>query len=148
MKTYQPKHKDIRRNWHLIDANGQILGRMASGIAGLLMGKQKVNYSTHMDMGDNVVLINASGVEVTGKKAEQKIYYSHSGFPGGLKEVKYKKLLKENPEEIVRQAVNGMLPVNRLRKKRMTRLKIFAGSEHKYEKALKNSVKKEKKEDK
>jgi len=144
MKTYQPKHKDIRRNWHLMDAKGQTLGRFASEIARLLIGKHKVDYSAHMDMGDNVVVINAKDIEVTGKKSEQKVYYSHSGFPGGLKEIKYKKLLKEDPTRIIKMAVNGMLPVNRLRKKRMTRLKVFAGSEHKYEKALKNAAKKEK----
>ena len=143
-KTYQPKHKDIRRNWHLFDAKGRVLGRLASEVSKLLTGKHKVNYSTHMDMGDSVVVINAKDIEVTGKKKDKKIYYKHSGFPGGLKEVAYLKLLKENPEEIIRKAVHGMLPTNRLRKKRMTRLKVFAGSEHTHKSKLEKKESKKK----
>ncbi|MFC1649283.1 50S ribosomal protein L13 [Patescibacteria group bacterium] len=133
MKTYQPKHKDIKRDWQLVDAKDQVLGRMASGIAKLLMGKHKVNYSRHMDMGDNVVIINASEVVLTGKKADDKVYFSHSGYPGGFKKVSYKKMMSESPEKVVRHAVAGMLPKNRTQKKRLTRLKVFAGSSHKYQ---------------
>ncbi len=132
MKTYQPKQKDIKRKWHLIDAKGKVLGRTASGIAQLLMGKHRPDYSDHMDMGDYVVVTNAKEVKLTGRKMDQKVYYKHSGYPGGLKEVKVKKLLKEQPEKVIEKAVYGMLPTNRIRRKRMRRLRIFAGKEHKY----------------
>ena len=132
MKTQQPKQKEIKRNWHLIDIKGKVLGRMASEIAQLLMGKHKVNYASHIDMGDYVVVVNVKEVELTGKKMDQKVYYKHSGYPGGLKEVKVKKLLKEQPEKVIEKAVYGMLPTNRLRQKRMRRLKAFAGKEHIY----------------
>lgn len=138
MKTYQPKQKEIERNWHLIDIKGKVLGRMASEIAQLLMGKHKTNYASHIDMGDYVVVLNAKEVELTGKKMDQKVYYKHSGYPGGLKEVKVKKLLKEQPEKVIEKAVYGMLPTNRLRQKRMRRLKVFAESEHKYGDKFKN----------
>ncbi len=138
MKTYQPKQKEIERNWHLIDVKGKVLGRMASEIAQLLIGKHKTNYASHIDMGDYVVVLNAKEVELTGKKMDQKVYYKHSGYPGGLKEVKVKKLLKEQPEKVIEKAVYGMLPTNRLRKKRMRRLKVFAESEHKYGDKFKN----------
>lgn len=137
MKTYQPKQKEIERNWHLIDIKGKVLGRMASEIAQLLMGKHKTNYASHIDMGDYVVVLNAKEVELTGKKMDQKVYYKHSGYPGGLKEVKVKKLLKEQPEKVIEKAVYGMLPTNRIRRKRMRRLRIFAGKEHKYKEKFK-----------
>ena len=111
---------------------------MASEIAQLLMGKHKTNYASHIDMGDYVVVLNAKEVELTGKKMDQKVYYKHSGYPGGLKEVKVKKLLKEQPEKVIEKAVYGMLPTNRLRQKRMRRLKVFAESEHKYGDKFKN----------
>lgn len=133
MKTYQPKKKEVIREWHLVDAKGKILGRMTTQIAKYLMGKHKVNYSDHMDMGDYVVVINASKVEVTGRKAKQKIYRGHSGYPGGLREVKYSKYMEEAPEKIIMHAVYGMLPKNRLHKKRMARLKIFSEDKHVYE---------------
>ena len=138
MKTYQPKQKDIKRNWHLIDAKGEVLGRTASKIAQLLMGKHRPDYSDHMDMGDYVVVTNAKEVRLTGRKMDQKVYYKHSGYPGGLKEVKVKKLLKEQPEKVIEKAVYGMLPTNRIRRKRMRRLIIFAGKEHKYKDKFKN----------
>lgn len=141
MKTYQPKHKDIKRDWHLIDAKGRFLGRMATEIATLLMGKHKPKFSKHMDMGDNVVVVNAGKVVVTGKKEKQKIYYKHSGYPGGFKEVKYEKLIKEQPEKVIIQAVRGMLPKNRLHGKRMRRLKISADSYNPYESQFKNQKK-------
>lgn len=132
MKTYQLRHKDVKRDWHLVDARGQILGRMASGIVKLLMGKHKVTYTPHLDMGDYVVVKNAEKIEVTGKKEKQKVYYRHSGYPGGFKEIAYAKLKKEQPEKLVEFAVKRMLPGNRLKDKRMRRLKVIAGEEHPY----------------
>src|SRR3989339_949481 len=100
-KTYQPKEKEIKRNWHLIDAKDQILGRLSTNIATLLMGKQKANYSTHMDSGDNVVIINCEKVKLTGRKKEQKVYRGHSGYPGGFKEVSFEKMFKEHPNRVI-----------------------------------------------
>ena len=132
MKTYQPKGKDIKRNWHLLDAKGKVLGRLATEIAIYLMGKHKENYANHLDLGDYVVVINASKVEVTGRKRQQKKYISHSGYPGGLKEVSFMKLITEQPEKVIEHAVAGMLPENRLKQKRMVRLKVFANENHPY----------------
>ena len=133
MKTYQPTSKEVKRDWHLIDAKGEILGRFSSHIASLLMGKRKSVYSTHMDMGDFVVVVNAEKVKVTGKKALQKVYRGHSGYPGGFKEVSYEKMLHEHPQRIIEHAVFGMLPDNKLRKNRMTRLKVIVGDKNPYE---------------
>lgn len=132
MKTYQPKAKDIKRNWHLMDAKSKVLGRFASEVAILLMGKQKSNYSTHMDSGDNVVVINAEQIILTGKKKEQKVYRGHSGYPGGFKEISFEKLSKEHLERVLQYAISGMLPDNRLKAKRMARLHIVRGEKHKY----------------
>ena len=131
-KTYQPKRKDIDRKWHLMDAKGQVLGRFASNIAQILIGKHKPAYSPHLDMGDCVVVVNAKEIEVTGRKANQKVYYKHSGFPGGFSETSYKKLLKDNPEKIIEKAVGGMLPRNRLHSPRLRRMKVYAGDKHPY----------------
>lgn len=130
MKTYQPKEKEIKRAWHLKDANGAILGRLATEIARLLVGKGKVSYSSHLDSGDYVVVLNAEKVVLTGKKPLQKVYRSHSGFPGGFKEVKFSKLIEENPERVIEHAVAGMLPDNRLKKARLARLKVVKGGEN------------------
>lgn len=132
MKTYHTKGKKIEREWHLVDADGAILGRLASKISGYLMGKHKATYSPHLDMGDWVVVVNASKVKVSGNKEKQKVYYRHSGYPGGFKEIAYAKLKKENPNRIIELAVKGMLPGNRLKDKRMRRLKIFEGVNHPY----------------
>lgn len=132
-KTYQPKAKEIERKWHLIDAKGKVLGRLASDVAMLLMGKQKATYSTHMDSGDNVVVINAEKIVTTGRKAEQKVYRSHSGYPGGFKEVSFSKMSKEHPNRIVEFAIAGMLPDNRLKSDRMARLHVTKGDKHKFE---------------
>lgn len=137
MKTYQPKESEIKRSWKLVDANGKILGRLATEIATYLIGKNKVSYSAHMDSGDYVVVINAGNIKVTGKKESQKVYRSHSGYPGGLKEVKYMKMHKENPERVILIAVSGMLPDNRLKSKRLARLKIFSEDKHPYEDRIK-----------
>jgi large subunit ribosomal protein L13 len=132
MKTYQPKKKEVKRNWHLVDVKGEILGRISTEIVKLLMGKHKVNYSNHMDMGDYVVVTNASKVKLTGRKPKQKVYKKHSGYPGGFKEVKFEKLIKEQPEKVIQLAVKRMLPDNRLRRDRMTRLRVFSGEDHKH----------------
>ena len=132
MKTFQPSSKDIKRNWHLVDAKGKVLGRISTHIAKLLMGKQKSTYTDHLDMGDYVVVTNASQIEISGNKANYKSYKSHSGYPGGFKEVSYAKMMKEAPEKIIVHAVSGMLPDNRLKAKRLIRLKVFRGGEHPY----------------
>jgi large subunit ribosomal protein L13 len=138
MKTQQPKAKDIKRNWHLIDAKDKILGRLASKVVKFLMGKHKVNYAPQMDMGDFVVIVNAQDVKVTGKKEKQKLYYRHSGFPGGFKQIAFSRLRKEQPQKIIELAVKRMLPDNRLRKKRLARLKVFAKENHPYQDKFKH----------
>ncbi|OGM78800.1 50S ribosomal protein L13 [Candidatus Woesebacteria bacterium RIFOXYA1_FULL_48_16] len=130
MKTYQPKASEVKRSWHLIDADGVILGRMATEVARLLTGKNKPSFSRHMDMGDYVVVVNAEKVKLSGKKTKQKVYRSHSGYPGGFKEVTFAQMKKEHPERIVGHAVAGMLPDNRLKKDRMARLKVVVGGEN------------------
>lgn len=130
MKTYQPKGKEVKREWHTVDAKDEVLGRISTKIASFLMGKGKVNFSRHMDSGDNVVVINSEKVVVTGKKASQKTYKSHSGYPGGFKERKFEKVLKEHPERILEHAVSGMLPDNRLKADRMKRLRIIVGDKN------------------
>lgn len=132
MKTYQPKHKDIRREWNLVDAKDKILGRMSTRVAHLLMGKSKAKYSRHMDMGDYVVVINAEKIVITGNKATQKLYYRHSGYPGGFKKILFEKLFEKSPEKVIAHAVSGMLPKNKLQKERMKRLRIVSGSENPY----------------
>ena len=138
-KTYQPKESEVTRNWHFIDAKGKILGRMSTDIARFLMGKHKKTYSAHMDSGDYVVVVHAEGVALTGNKMSQKVYRSHSGYPGGFKEIKIEKLLKERPARVIEHAVSGMLPDNRLKDKRMKRLKIFEGEKHPYADKLKKA---------
>ncbi|MCD6600310.1 MAG: 50S ribosomal protein L13 [Dehalococcoidia bacterium] len=130
MKTYSPKAKEIRREWHIIDASEKTLGRLASQVARLLMGKHKSMYSTNIDTGDYVVIINAAKIKVSGKKAEQKTYYRHSGYPGGLKSLTLKELRSKHPTRVVEYAVKGMVPHNRLGRAMLKKLKIYAGSEH------------------
>lgn len=132
MKTYQPKQADVKREWHLKDAKGEILGRISSEVAKLLMGKHKVTFSRHMDSGDNVVVINSEKFSLTGKKANQKVYRSHSGYPGGFKERKFNDVMENHPERILKNAISGMLPDNHLKAKRLARLKIVIGSENPY----------------
>ena len=120
----------IERRWHLIDVKDQVLGRVSTKIALLLSGKDKVEYVPHLDLGDHVVVINAAEVAVTGKKEKQKIYYRHSGYPGGLRSETLGELRERRPEEIIRRAVKGMLPKNKLQKPMLKRLHIFAGEEH------------------
>lgn len=137
MRTFQPKGKEIERNWHLIDAKDQILGRVATKIATFLVGKNKSTYSAQTDSGDFVVVLNAEKVKVTGKKAEQKVYRSHSGYPKGFKEVSFAKMSRENPERIIEHAVRGMVPDNRLKAQRMARLKVLVGDKNLFENKFK-----------
>ena len=130
MKTFMLKKEEVKRNWYLVDASGKTLGRLASKIAVLLMGKHKKDYTPHVDNGDFVVVINAEKIHVTGKKLEKKIYYKHTGYMGHLKETPLKDMLAKKPEDVIRLAVRGMLPKNRLRDRRMKRLKVYAGPEH------------------
>ncbi len=130
MKTYIPKLAEIERKWCLVDAEGKILGRLASRLAQILSGKDKPIYTPHMDVGDFVVVINAEKVKVTGGKEKKKIYYRHTGYPGGLKERTYEKLLSLRPEDIIRKAVRGMIPKNKLGRQMFKKLKVYAGSEH------------------
>ncbi len=130
MKTYIPKESGIERKWYLIDAEGKILGRLASKIAQILSGKDKPIYTPHLDVGDFVVVINAEKVKVTGGKEEKKIYYSHSGYPGGLRERTYQEQLNKKPQDIIRKAVRGMLPKSKLGRQMFKKLKVYVGSEH------------------
>lgn len=130
MRTYVPKETDIKKNWYLVDAEGMILGRLASKIAQILSGKNKPIYTPYLDVGDFVVVINAEKVKVTGKKEEKKVYYHYSGYPGGMKEIVYQKLLEKKPTMIIQKAVRGMLPKNKLGRRMLKRLKIYAGRKH------------------
>jgi large subunit ribosomal protein L13 len=130
MGTYSAKQEDIKRNWHVVDANGKTLGRLATAVASVLKGKTKPIYTTHVDTGDFVIVVNADKVHLTGKKLDKKTYYSHSGYPGGLKSVTAGKLMKTNPEEVIKMAVEGMLPKTRLGKQMLTKLKVYAGEQH------------------
>jgi large subunit ribosomal protein L13 len=133
MKSYIARPHTVERKWHLIDADGQTLGRLATEIARLLRGKNKPQYTPHIDTGDFVVVVNAEKVVVTGKKAEQKVYYRHTGYPGGLKETSYEAMLERKPTEILRKAVRGMMPKTRLGRQQLKKLKIYAGPEHPHE---------------
>jgi len=137
LSTKPVREKDIKRGWHLVDVSGKVLGRVSPEIAKLLQGKHKSNYSSFLDVGDNVVVINAAKVTVSGKKEKTKIYRHYSGFPGGLKTEYFTKLIKENPAKVVRSAVSGMLPKNKLRDKRLKRLFVFADENHPYKNKFK-----------
>jgi len=132
MGTFQLKKSDAlsQRRWHLIDANGQVLGRLATRVADILRGKHKAVFTPNVDGGDFVVVINARGIKLTGKKLEKKLYYRHSEYPGGLRTTVAQKMLAEKPETVVRLAVKGMLPKNRLSRRLVTKLKIYAGGDH------------------
>ena len=131
-KSYTQKASEVKRAWHVVDAKGKILGRVATEVATKLIGKNKKEYTPHIDSGDFVIVINAKEVAVTGNKEEDKVYYRHSNFPGGLKSQSLAKARVLNPERIIESAVRGMLPKNKLQDPRMTRLKVYAGSEHKH----------------
>lgn len=131
--TQSVKGATVKMQWHLVDANDKILGRMAVQVAHLLMGKHKPEYVDYLNMGDSVVIINASGVKVTGRKETDKIYTRYSGFPGGLKEITYDRMKAHRPSEILRRAVIGMLPKNKLRKHRIKNLYVFQGQDHPFQ---------------
>jgi large subunit ribosomal protein L13 len=130
MKTYSVKSGEIERQWHVIDASGKTLGRLASEAAVVLLGKNKATFSNHINVGDYVVVVNAAKVKVTGKKDTQKMYYRHSNYPGGLRSVRYSDMLKTHPDRVITFAVKGMIPRNRLGRQIMGRLKVYAGEDH------------------
>ena len=130
MKTYSTKAKDVERQWHFVDASGKTLGRLASQIASLLMGKHKPMYVPYLDTGDYVIVLNAAKVRVTGKKAKQKVYYRHTGYPGGLKATTFEDMLTTHPIRVIEYAVKGMLPHNRLGRAMFKKLKVFPGDSH------------------
>jgi large subunit ribosomal protein L13 len=133
MKTYNAKPGEIAREWYVVDADGKTLGRLATEIADTLRGKNKPQYTPHVDTGDFVVVVNAEKINVTGNKLDQKRYYRHSGYPGGLKSRPLREQLERRPTEVLRKAVKGMLPRNRLARAQITKLKIYAGPEHPHE---------------
>jgi large subunit ribosomal protein L13 len=130
IKTYTPRAADIQREWFVIDAKDQTLGRLATQIAVLLRGKHKPMFSPHMDVGDYVIVLNCDKIRVTGRKLDQKFYYRHSGYPGGLKSESLREMLRRHPERVIQTAVRGMLPKNRLGRKMIKKLKIYAGDTH------------------
>ena len=132
-KTYVTKKEDIEREWYVVDATGQTLGRLATQVAHRLRGKHKPIYSPAVDAGDYVIVVNAEKIHVTGRKLDQKIYYHHSGYPGGLKEITLRNLLQKHPTRVIEHAVRGMLPKNRLGRRMFKKLKIYAGPEHPHE---------------
>ncbi len=129
-RTYMAKPAEVTQEWYVVDATGQTLGRLATRVATVLRGKHKPIFTPHIDTGDFVVVVNAAGVRLTGQKAEDKVRYRHSGYPGGLKAAPYSKLMKERPERVVREAVRGMLPHNRLGRAMVKKLKVYEGAEH------------------
>lgn len=133
MKTYTPRAGEIDRSWFVVDAAGQRLGTLASRIAVVLEGKHKATYATHIDTGDHVIVLNAAQIDVSGGKLEQKVYSRHSGYPGGLRQETLGHLLARRPEEVIRRAVKGMLPRNRLGVQQLRKLKVYAGAEHPHE---------------
>jgi large subunit ribosomal protein L13 len=133
VRTYSPKPGDIERQWHVIDAADVVLGRLATHVATLLRGKHKPTFAPHVDAGDFVIVVNAGKVALTGNKRRDKIHYRHSGYPGGLKEISYEQLLAKRPAQAVELAVKGMLPHNRLSRKVIKKLKVYAGPDHPHE---------------
>jgi large subunit ribosomal protein L13 len=130
MRTYTPSGKDIAREWFVVDAEGQTLGRLATRIAKVLRGKHKPTFTPHLDMGDHVIVVNADKIVLTGAKAEQKLYHSHSGYPGGLSSVPFATMLAKKPTDVVEKAVKGMLPKNKLGNAMSSKLKVYAGPDH------------------
>ncbi|OGF98370.1 MAG: 50S ribosomal protein L13 [Candidatus Glassbacteria bacterium RIFCSPLOWO2_12_FULL_58_11] len=133
MQTHVTKHADIEKKWHLVDATGKVLGRLASEVAGLLMGKRKPYVARHLDTGDFVIVINAEKIRLTGKKLEQKFYFRHSGYPGGRKDTRLDDMLRSKPEWVIRHAVMGMLPHNHMGRSQLKKMKVYSGSDHPHE---------------
>lgn len=130
MRTFSAKKDEVIRKWYIVDANGKTLGRLASKVAAVLKGKTKPIYTPHIDTGDFVIVVNADKVHLTGNKLEQKVYYRHSGYPGGLKSVTAGRLMKTKPEQVIKMAVQGMLPKTQLGKHMLSKLKVYAGDKH------------------
>jgi len=130
MKTYVPKEGEFERGWKVFDAEGKILGRLATEVADTLRGKNKPNFTPHVDTGDFVVIVNADKIRLTGQKLTDKVYYHHTGYPGGIKSITAGKLLEKKPEDVLVKAVKGMLPKNKLQQRFMKKLKVYAGAEH------------------
>lgn len=133
MKTEVAKIENVKRDWYVVDAQDVVLGRLASKVANILRGKNKAIYTPSVDTGDFVIVVNAEKIALTGRKLSDKIYYSHSGFPGGLKEITAEKLLEKKPSDVIKKAVKGMLPKNKLSRHMLNKLKIYAGSSHPHE---------------
>ena len=140
MKTYSAKAGDIKREWHVIDASGITLGRVATKAAHLLMGKHKPTFTSNQDTGDNVIVINAAKVQFTGNKLKQKTYYRHSGYPGGLKSITLEKLMQTKPERVIEHAVRGMVPHTRLGTSMMKKLRVYAGDTHPHLSQIKTEI--------
>ena len=130
MRTYSPKPSEITRAWHVVDADGLVLGRLATEVARILRGKHKPIFAPHLDTGDHVIVVNAAGLVLTSNKAQQKFAYRHSGYPGSLRATSYAELLADKPEELVRRAVRGMLPKGTLGRQQLKKLKVYAGPDH------------------
>jgi len=140
MKTFSAKKEEIAREWLVVDATGKVLGRLASDIAKRLRGKHKPVYTPHVDTGDFIVVINAEKIHLTGNKLAQKVYYRHSGYPGGIKATTAAKMLQQKPEDVLRIAVRGMLPKNSLGRQMLTKLKIYRGNEHRHDAQMPRSL--------
>lgn len=138
-KTFMQRKEDVQREWHQVDVKGRVLGQAATEIAQLLIGKNKPTYTPHVDAGDCVVVTNAKLVELTRKKADKKVYRWYTGHPGGLKEISFKEMLSTKPDRVIRRAVKGMLPDNKFRKPRLSRLKVYAGEEHPHQSQIKEN---------
>ncbi len=133
MKTFMAKAEEVKRKWYVVDADGKPLGRLASEVASILRGKNKPTYTPHVDTGDHVIVINAEKIVLTGNKLNNKIYRHHSGWPGGMKEMKYSQLMAKSPERVIELAVKGMLPHNSLGRSMFTKLKVYKGAEHEHQ---------------
>jgi large subunit ribosomal protein L13 len=133
MKTYQAKREELDHKWYVVDAEGKVLGRLSTELAKILKGKNKPTYTPYLDTGDFVIVVNAGKVTLTGKKLKDKIYYHHTGYPGGIKQINAEKLLAKKPTEMIRMAVKGMLPKNSLGRQMLRKLKIYAGPNHPHE---------------
>jgi large subunit ribosomal protein L13 len=139
-KTYSMKEAEIRKKWYLVDADGKILGRLASEIATILRGKNKPEYTPNLDMGDNIIVINAEKVVLTGMKSQDKDYFKHTQYPGGEKFINIKKIMKEKPEFVIMHAVKGMLPKSRLARQQLSNLKVYAGSKHPHDAQMPETI--------
>lgn len=133
MKTYSVKAGEIERDWYVVDATDRVLGRLASRIATVLRGKHKPTFSRHLDVGDHVIVVNADKIRVTGNKADQKMYFRHSGYMGGDRQIPFQRMLDKHPDRVITLAVKGMLPKNSLREKMLRKLRVYAGPEHPHE---------------